>query len=82
MTTEFIQEKINTINQMILQEDLQLFQQQMALEVSQMDLGDSSKNAQLREQGEITKTHIAVHEKKLEIYRAKKAVLEAELAHG
>lgn len=79
MATEFLREKINSLNNLILQEALQVFQHQLLIDATATSTGDPQIDAGMKENARQANVVVTASSKRLGVYRAKLAELTAEL---
>ena len=79
MATDHLREKLNTLTQLIQNEELQIFQHEMLVEAAATSTGDKQVDQVLQGQAQNSKTAIIGAAARTRIYKAKRAALEAEL---
>lgn len=79
MTTEFLREKINVLNNNIQAEAMQQFQSQLMVDVAAKTTGDTQVDQALKAQADNAKAQLLACTRRLETYREKLTELNAEL---
>jgi hypothetical protein len=79
MATEHIREKINLLNNAITSEALQIYQHECLVEAASQSTGDKQVDEQIKTQAQNSKSVILGSERRLAVYRARHAALQAEL---
>lgn len=79
MATEFLREKINTLNNMIQSDEIQRFQNQMIIDAADASTGDSQVDKAMKDQAQNCKSVVMACDCRLKVYRAKLDELQAEL---
>lgn len=79
MSTEFLREKINVLNNMVQQAVLEQFQLQIAIEVASQSTGDAQIDANLLAAATNAKGQLLACERRLVVCRARLIELQTEL---
>lgn len=79
MRTEHLREKINALTNWIASEALQIFQHELLVEAASKTSGDKQVDEQMRTMAQNAKSVILASSRRLAVYKAKQAELEAEL---
>ena len=77
--TEFLREKINTLNQMILQQVLEIFQHQLQVDVAEKSTGDAQVDQSMKSVAQNSAAIVLAGNTRLALYRERLAQLQAEL---
>ena len=78
MATEFLREKINSLNQLVLNEAISVFQQQLQVDAAAKPTGDVQVDQNLRALAQNAKAVILAGNARLVTYRATLSTLQAE----
>lgn len=79
MTTEFLREKINILNNMIQQVVLEQFQLNLLVKVAAASTGDAQVDQNLQASATNAKAQLLACERRLAVYREELAPLNVEL---
>lgn len=80
MATEHLREKMNQLTNLILNEDVQVFTQQLQIEAAQRITGDNGVDQQLQAAASNARATVLAAQRRLEVYRLALAKLNDELA--
>jgi hypothetical protein len=80
MSTDNLREKINTLNTLLQQSDLEAFQLQLIVQAAEGTTGDPQVDAQLRSHAQNAKATLLAIARRVTVYREALGPLQAELA--
>jgi len=79
MSTTNLREKINTLNNLLLQADLEAFQLRLTVEVAKEPTGDAQIDAQLKAQAQNAAAQIVAVKRRITVCEEALGPLQAEL---
>ena len=77
--TQHIREKINTLNNLILNEDVQCFTQQLVVDAAAKSTGDAQVDQQMQAAAQNAKAVVLASQRRLQTFQDSLTVLQAEL---
>jgi hypothetical protein len=82
MPTANLREKINTLNQLMLQADLEAFQLGLVVQAAEESSGDQQVDKQLQSHAENARAQLLAVSRRIAVYQATMKPLQEELARA
>jgi hypothetical protein len=79
MATEFLREKINTLNALIQQFTLERYQNSLLIKDAEEKTGDAAVDQQMQTMAENAKVVVTMMQRRIDVRKAELATLQAEL---